>query len=85
MNQKEIDDKALTTVLDKCSFDSECDFCIEPNNGTFCRNMGSDDDYYWICGKCFIEIANKYPQLDGMKLSKKIDDEFDKLSTKLPF
>lgn len=75
------------TILNKCNFEDECDFCNNPKEGTFCRSSGYeyDDDFYWICGKCFNGFSKKYPKLDEMRLMIKIDRLQEDLPVKLPF
>jgi len=88
MTQPEIDQKAQDTYLKKCTFNDECDFCNTPTYGTFVRNRSGydcDDDFYWICGRCFINTHYKYHWLNDIKLLMKIDYLKDKLPVKLPF
>lgn len=46
--------------LQECEFDDECDFCDEPEGGTFAA-ISSGDGYtetdYYICFKCVPEHA----------------------------
>ncbi len=84
---KEIEAKIAQIILQKCEFDTECDFCDDPKHGTFVRTSGYEyhDDFYWICGKCFIGIENRYSKLDDMQLMMKIDKLQEDLPIKLPF
>lgn len=77
--------KIEETILQKCTFDDECDFCNEPKEGTFCRSGDEPDDFYWICGKCFNDIAKRFPNLDNMRLVMKIDEMQQDLPVKSPF
>lgn len=73
------------TILLKCEFDDECDFCIEPKGGTYIRKSGADDDFYWIYNKCFYDFAKENPNADEIKLMHVIDKSQEKLDVKLPF
>lgn len=76
------------SILEKCEFDDECDFCTNPKGGTFVRSHGGYeyyDDYYWICGKCFTETATKFPTLNEIGLMEKIDKKQGDLPVNLPF
>lgn len=43
--------------LAKCEFNEECDFCSDPQYGTYSRLTGYDSSEiaYYICGKCALE------------------------------
>ena len=78
--------KIEETFLKKCTFDNQCDFCNIPEGGTFCRSSGYeyDDDFYWICKKCFDNIAKRFPKFDELRLITKIDKMQEDLPVKLP-
>ncbi len=87
MTQLEIDKITNDVGLQKCSYNDQCDFCDSPKLGTFIRTGGHEynDDWYWICGNCFVGITRNFPRLTGMKLGIKIDKIKDTLPVKLPF
>lgn len=50
--------KAEELGLDRCEFDDECDFCDNPQNGSYAKIDRGDVDYY-VCGKCILGEKNK--------------------------
>ena len=55
--EKEINKKIESIGLSKCELNNECDFCNEPDQGSYARLTGYDSSEiaYYICGKCALE------------------------------
>ena len=56
--------------LAKCEIDDTCNFCNEPQNGSYARMVGYDssDIAYYICGKCALEkIKSGVEHCDELK------------------
>lgn len=57
-----INKKAKELGLDRCDFDDECDFCNNPQNGSWVkliRGYDYTDTGYYVCGKCISENKSK--------------------------
>ena len=54
MNSK---DKIESIELTSCELHDECNFCNEPQKGSYARMVGYDsaEIAYYICGKCALE------------------------------
>ncbi len=65
--------------LSKCEFNNECDFCNEPEQGSYARLTGYDSSEiaYHICGKCALEKIKS-----GIEHCEKIKLETTKPQTK---
>ena len=53
----ETDKKIKSIGLIKCALNEECNFCNNPQDGSYARMIGYDsaEIAYHICGKCAIE------------------------------
>lgn len=88
MYQELIDNKADDIGLKKAESEKlYCEFCDNPQDGTFIRTGGIeiDDSGYCICGYCIMKISCTYPTLSGINLGIKIDELYESLPIKLPF
>jgi len=68
MNERE--QKYFDSLYMKCEFDDECEFCDNPENGSYAYGYSNDEygcevDYY-ICGKCAEStISEKLERFDN--------------------
>lgn len=87
MNHDIIDRKADEVGIRKSKVGNLCNFCENPQDGTYERSGGPeyDDSGYCICGRCLIEISCRFPFLKEFNLGVKMDELYDELPVKLPF
>ena len=52
-----VNEKIESIGLTKCELNEECNFCNDPQKGSYARMTGYDSSEiaYYICGKCALE------------------------------
>ena len=66
----EANKKIESIGLAKCELNTECDFCNDPQEGSYARMAGYDSSEiaYYICGKCALEkIKSGVEHCDELK------------------
>jgi hypothetical protein len=73
---KQIESIGLTS----CEFNDECNFCNDPQNGSYARMTGynSSEIAYFICGKCALDKIRK-----GVESCSEIKPPLKKVFSKL--
>ena len=66
--------KRIEEHFDKCDFDDECDFCDNPQNGSYAKLYhepeGVTEAEYYICGKCASENIPKIEEEEKKHLAE---------------